>query len=317
MRLREGTVLPDQKINLVYNAGGIGDFIYWTQAIRFAVVSNPHIRGNILAPSWFVDLARLWLGDLKDRFRVKDYAAEWSSEECAKKIPAIVPDGKQYANATGFHLHLLGFVYYNQIDYVPVGWECPPVIRGDEADISRFGLPEEYVVITPYATHENRRLRASAINDLTTYLSERGVTPVFLGRSVMAHDHQAAPDDGINREHVVDLSEGTTLREAACVMANARAVIGLDNGLLHLASCSMVPVVFAFTTVVPRLRVPERRKGAKTLVLTPPESLKCRFCTAERYIIGHDFKDCLYKDNLCTTFFDGPALVRAYEEITK
>lgn len=313
---REGTQLKRQRICFVYNAGGIGDYIYWTQAIRHAIESQPHIYGYISAPGFFVDLARLWLGDLRDRFKVKEHV-KWETEEWTKSTPCVVPDGRQYANALGFHLHQLGFIYYSQINYIPKGYEHPPEIRGDEFHVEH-PLPEDYAVITPYATHDNRRMSAEAINDLTTYVLGRGLTPVFLGKAYMAPDHKAKTSEAINLEGVIDLTEKTSLREAAVIMARAKAVIGLDNGLLHLACCSRVPVVFAFTTVEPRLRLPKRREGAKTITLTPPKELGCRFCSSHgRFVIGHDYADCLYRDNLCTKLITGPDLIRAYEELMK
>jgi len=313
---RPGTEIEKTHVALVFNSGGIGDYINWVPAIRHAVETNPHINGFIVSPPWFFDLASLWLSDLAPRFRLL-MSEQWEKEGLIRKFPTIAPQRNQFANATGFSLRQLGFIYYSQIDYVPKGYEHPPLIRGDEADVSAFGLPERYAVVTPWATHENRRLTPEAVNELTAHLLSEGTTPVFLGRAFLAHDHQMERPSGLSLDGVIDLSDRTSLREAAVILSGARAVIGLDNGLLHLAACSGVPLVFAFTTVDPRLRMPLRRDGARTVVLTPPKELACRFCTQIRYLIGHDFKNCMYRDNLCTKFITGPELIRAYKELHK
>lgn len=106
----------------------------------------------------------------------------------------------------------------------------------------------------------------------------------------------------------LDLIDKTTVLQAANIMSGALAVVGVDNGLLHLAGCSKVPIVAGFTTVSPDIRLPYRDGvlGKDCYVVTPPATLACRFCQqGTNFLYGHDYRNCLYKndsalDRLCT-----------------
>lgn len=309
---RPGTKIGKTEVVLALNCGGIGDYIHWTSALRYTIDSNPHIFGHIVAPTWFGDLARLWLEGYSNRFKLR--VTDDLNEADLQHLPWIVPGKNQLVNATGFHLFALGFYYYMQSAVIPEG-QILPLVRGNEADVSRFNLPRRYAVLTPYATHDNRRINAKAMNEIAAWVESQGVTPVILGKKEVAADYGGKPPEELNLDLFWDLSEKTSLREAAVIMSGAEFVFGIDNGLLHLASCSKVPVVFYFTTVDPQLRVPPRQKGAKNIVITPPERFSCRFCNSNmRYIIGHNFKDCIYKDNLCVTSIKGSDVIEVLKK---
>jgi hypothetical protein len=318
---REGTQIAKTKVALVFNAGGIGDYIHWVGAVKYAIDSNPHIHGHILAPPYFYDLAELWLEGYSERFKVIPFDSLESNPYLMDRA-AIVPDNRQLANACGFHLTELGFIYFTQKKKVIVEYAEIPRIEGDEVPISRFNLPKDYVVIPTEATAENRMLPVDTLNLLTGHLILRGYTPVFLGKRDLAPDYTAKSATGIRLKGVLDLREKTSLREAAVIMSGAKFVLGMDGGLLHLASCSAVPVIFIFTTVHPDFRIPQRRPGAETVIVTPPKELHCRFCNtgdpsgaAMSYVIGHDFKNCLYTDNLCTKLIDAKTLIPVIDRL--
>lgn len=318
---REGTHLPKLKFNIAFNGGGLGDYIHWVGAVRYVIDTNPHIWGRIMAPKYFYDLAELWLGKYDSRFEVVEFD-RLDKDPAVEDCISIVPNHAQLVNACGFHITTLGFYYYTQKAYVPPEYATLPIINGDEVDISRFSLPKDYAVIPTEATAEVRMFRADLINSITKHLLDRGVTPVFLGKKNLAPGYEAKHDDGIKTRGVTDLRELTTLREAACIMAHSRFVLGMDGGLLHLASCSLAPVVFTFTTVHPNFRIPHRRTGTDTIVVTPPKDLECRFCNtgepnkpAMNYLAHHDFKNCLYRDNLCTKILDSRTYIPIIDKL--
>lgn len=308
---REGTELPRTKVGICYNLGGLGDWINWTTAVQYAIESNPHTYGYVVTQKHFADLAHLWLDQYAPRFTVltvetDDFRKVKELDDCY----LICPAGGQYANTCGVNIFRLGFIYYNQTERIPPNWNHLPRVRGDEADLTRFNLPESYAVITPYATADNKRLKARAINELVDGLLLEGITPAFIGKRDVAPDHKGIGDSGIEYGKGIDLRDNTTLREAACIMARSRFTFGLDNGLLHLAACSDTTIIWALTTVRPDMTIPPRK--GRTLVLTPPESLSCRFCQNNmRYLTGHSFKNCLYGDNLCTETYNGELLIKA------
>lgn len=311
---REGTQVSMTKVAFVYNAGGIGDYVNWTTAIRYAIDTNPHLYGYIVSPPYFADLARHWLGNYSDRFSFR-VSASFEKEKYLENVACIVPNKQQYANAGGFHLFNLGFIFYNQINYIPEGYETVPHIKGDEIEVSQFNLPPHYAVICPNATADNRRLPSEVINSVADYMKERGLTPVYLGKKSLAKDYSATADDGLSSEGVLDLRERTNLLEAAVIMAGAEFIFGPDSGLLHLASCTDRPVAWVFSSVDPKLRVPPRPVKARNISISPPRELGCRFCQSQmRFVIGHDFKNCLYGDSACVTRLKGSDIVEVLKK---
>lgn len=315
---RPGTRLPEHRIAFVLNAGGIGDYIHWTRAIQWAVSEHKNLSGFVVTPTFFADLARLWFAEYAPRFSVKvcDDLSRLQEDPEMHGVGMRFPTAYESMNAIGWHLFPLGFAYYGSTDRVPPEWNTLPPIRGDEAVSPIYAKLHNYAVITVNATSPVRTLPSQTVNEIALWLRSRGVTPVFLGKRSLLGDYGAETPEGINFSLGVDLREKTNLVEAAVVMARAKAVVGLDNGLLHLACCSSVPVVFAFTTADPRHRVPPRQKGAKTVVITPPESLSCRFCQSNmKFLIGHDFRNCVYGDTLCCKLLTSDPFITALERI--
>jgi len=315
--LRPNSSIEKQDINLVYHYAGIGDYIYWTTVMEWIIKEHTHLVGTVMAPRFFYELAKHWLAPYADRFTVKSYKRLEDDKFYNREDKLfIVPDRHQMANSCGFHLLNIGFAYYANIDQVPEGYMRLPIINGDEAPLTHLRLPENYVVVTTEATSPIRKLKGKTVNEITSYLIKKGITPVFLGKRELAHDYEAESDETIETKGVIDLREKTSLLEAAVILAKARAVAGLDNGLLHLACCSRVPVVFGFNTVDPRHRAPPRREGAKTIAVAPPPELNCRFCQSNvRFALGHNFHKCLYKDNKCLDYLNGKTFIKALDKL--
>jgi hypothetical protein len=172
---------PAQRISFAYHWGGIGDFIHWTRAIEWSITEHPYIEGLIVTPPFFAELATLWLGRFAPRFRIHVTSDLYKDATLANEAMRV-PSEIQLTNAGGAHMFNLGFAYFANLDRVPEAWRRLPVIRGDEADLDRFALPEErYVCITTNATSPSRELAPSTYNEIIEGVCARGLTPVFLG----------------------------------------------------------------------------------------------------------------------------------------
>ncbi len=82
-------------------------------------------------------------------------------------------------------------------------------------------------------------------------------------------------------------------------MSKAKAVVGVDNGLLHVAGCTGVAIVGGFTTVRPEIRMPIRHNilGWNYHAVIPDKSLDCSFCQQDtNFLYGHDYRKCWYKE---------------------
>ena len=71
----------------------------------------------------------------------------------------------------------------------------------------------------------------------------------------------------------VDLTGRTTLAEAAALIAGARAVVAIDNGLAHVAAALGVPTVVPFGATS---ETKNRPLGPRVRLMTRP--LPCRPC---------------------------------------
>ncbi len=197
-------------------------------------------------------------------------------------------------------------------------------------DTTAFDLPKKYVVLTTGYTAEVREWRPEFINVIIDYLKLRDIVPVFLGNSsAQTGGHStidAAFKTEINFEGGVNLIDKTTLTEAAAIMHDSLAVLGVDNGLLHVAGTTAVPIVGGFTTVSPWIRMPVRQGslGWNYYPVYPDESLDCKFCQqTTNFIYGHDYKNCLHKTdpemeakvNICTKQMTAKKFIYWLEEI--
>ena len=104
--------------------------------------------------------------------------------------------------------------------------------------------------------------------------------------------------------------------EITAIMGKARAVVGVDGGLLHLASCTDVPIVAGFTVVKPHLFTPTRSGvfGNNFYTVVPEADLGCRFCHSQINFINHgDVSTCFYLDNKCLDQMDGYKFINQLE----
>jgi ADP-heptose:LPS heptosyltransferase len=145
-----------------------------------------------------------------------------------------------------------------------------------------------------------REWPVSEINAFIKLVKENtNLDVVLLGASQIDHSSEFQVkgefNESIRSELTEDLRDKTTLTEAMEILSQARAVVGVDNGLLHLASCSDVPVIWGFTSVDPKHRIPVRNNvaGYNAYTVVPSAGLNCRFCQSKYYYVEHNFKNCL------------------------
>lgn len=298
------------------NRGGLGDFIYFQNAINYIGENFPYVYGNLMVHPMYEPLARIWT---HHNFRIITNAVEIN-----KKWPVHVPK-INHPDQMGFHQNEVGFMYYANMK-VPEGWEGPPRINGDETDISQFELPEKYAVICAGGTAYNRMMTEESTIQVAMYLRTLGLTPVFLGKRHMHTDLDKKQHNtyfaGDYSELGMDLIDRTNVLEAACILARSSIVIGIDGGLLHLACCSDVPVVFGVTVASWQNRKPPPRKNPTVPVWPEYENgelLECLYCQEEwRYRYDHHFRNCILRKkeekNKCTKFLTGKLFVKGINE---
>lgn len=245
--------------------------------------------------------------------------------------PAAVFDQKRL---TTLHLHLTTHAFLILMDQVPPSEEsmqypqAPKVHVYDLEGSSIEPLLAEhdgeyedhkpYIVFTVGYTSDTRKWPAFAINQLARMCAKRGLTPVLLGTTKklnvgQSNDYiKAGVDDDIDRRLFVDLVDRTSLVEALGIIQRARAVVGVDNGLLHLAHCTDAPVVAGYTTLKPEHRLPARPKG-KTEVVTA--AVPCGGCQSRGFAINTDWRTCLFEDYACTLTMSADRFYKALQNL--
>lgn len=293
-------------LNANANAGGLGDVICSFPAIKYIKDYMPHVLPYFYVPDYALEIAKNVLTGVIVRPFSKG-KEQWNNQFSARTMAD--PPSK---NITSMATHLVDHAFMcftdKQVDiehrnYLQINFKKAAV------DLKRFGLPGRYVVLTTGYTAKVREWPAQHINDTAAYLVSRGITPVFLGnkQTKIGVDklENGANSDIIGRfNEAIDFSKGinliekTTLMEAAAIIAGSKALLGVDNGLTHLAAmCGDVPIVIGYTTVKPEHRLPIRHSqlGFNCFTVVPDSSLKCRFCQSNwEFVFNHDFRNCYY-----------------------
>lgn len=303
---RKGTKINETSINFIFSQGGIGDYINWIPAIEWIAKENPHIKAKLIVPDYFYSLARLFLKGCNVKiFRISELKRVIKADE----LVCSPHDFKPYINATGAHLLDLGFMYYAALDKAPPDYNRLPVARFEDGELITmvFQLRQQYpryAVFTPGATADARTVPALHFNRLVEYTLNLGITPVFLGSTNFSNNknYVAKFDTNYDFSKGVDLREKTSLIEALQIMETATFVIGLDNGLLHLAACTNAPLIFGYNITTVAHREPRRFHNAPLInIYLENDQLGCIGCQSNmRFLKGHSFKTCLYNDYVCT-----------------
>jgi len=293
------------RINFVLTQGGIGDYICHMPAFIWIAEKNPHVYGRIFVNPPFDDVARHIMKPYP-HFEVYDLNRLLSVVENGE--PVIDPATFQrFIAATGAHLMDLGFMMYCNFSHPPQGYGFMPSLMHVEPS-KDYELPKNYAVLTPGATGDTRRMKGQYLNELSRYLLSLDITPVYLGKKDFAFlgkesDYYAKVDEEFDPSFGIDLREVTTLLDTAFIIKNARLILGVDNGLLHIAGCTETPIIFGHTITTVEHRAIRRPKGITINLTLEKKSLPCIGCQSEmRFILNHRFKRCIYDDYLCLDY---------------
>ncbi len=275
-----------------HKTAAMGDMICWMAAIVHIAENYNFVNGHLIVPRYFFQVA----ANVLHKF------PQWQIH--ADKIPERLQDGKPLKrqlefpiNATGAHLLDLGFIYFMQMTPPPDGADIYP-----ELDLSNEVLPpklrgKKFIVMTPVIGAVTRMMPVKTYNKIVDYIVNIGLTPVHLGKSEMLN-RSLTINEGYDLTKGINLIDETTLKEAALIMKCAEMVVGIDNGLLHLAGMTDATILYGYTIAGPRQRQIKRRHGRTYELYGDKKTIPCLFCQEHvRFIIDHSFKTCLYQEN--------------------
>jgi hypothetical protein len=172
-----------------------------------------------------------------------------------------------------------------------------------KVDVSHFGVDfSKAVILITTFRDKQRSILGTELVKIAEYVQAKGLVPVYVGKTgaISIWKNNLAKTDFEYPGFGVDLMNKTSLIELASIMGQARAVVGMDSGPVHLAFTTDVPVVCGFTTVAPELRIPYR-KLAKTEAVIP--NIPCAFCESNWSLNTWNFNNCPRKMELaeCVT----------------
>lgn len=271
-----------------------------------------HISATIHVQDYFLELGRYLLPEGP---RLK--FSPLSQAKLTMQKPMITFDMERL---TTLNMHLTTNAFLMLMDMVP-----PDTVSMQYPVAPRSALPQrlcelgpEVVVITSDYTALSRQWPSVHINTLARRLRAQGLTPVLLGRSkrietgIDKDPIIPVTNAGVDASLFVDLRDKTSLIEALGVMQRAKAVVGVDNGLLHLAHCTDVPIVYGFTTLLPQHRVPFRKqylysaentstwRAEHGLTEVLEAQVPCGGCQSRGFAVNNDWRTCLFGDYACT-----------------
>lgn len=292
---REGTELRGVPVCFPVNEGGLGDFISWIPALQWVAEECPHVHGHLLVHGFLLDLAKHFF-DRYEHWKVGHIGTDWQKIPGDMMILGFPPgDNPSIFNAMSSRLSIPGWAYFvNTID-IPPGWDVYPDLTGVPEVPEKMKPEVPYVILTPGATALTRTVPGHYWNGVVEWILNEGMEPVVLGRSHLTEGLPVTFTDGFPYEKCYDLRDKTTTLEAAALMRNAFATVGLDNGLLHLAACTGGNVIFGYNITSVESRRPRMRGGRLIEVALSREELACIGCmTNMKLTMPHDFRFCLY-----------------------
>jgi ADP-heptose:LPS heptosyltransferase len=105
-------------------------------------------------------------------------------------------------------------------------------------------FPEKLAIIAPYSSRDVKSWPSSYFQELIRHLHAKGFTSLLVGT---ASDQQHASQMICDFEsNVFSVAGKTSVRELAALVKQSSIVIGVDTGVLHLASCFEVPIIALF-----------------------------------------------------------------------
>lgn len=307
-------------LNFLFNNGGFGDCIGSLPALNYVYKNHPHVTMHI------------WMGDFAVEFAKRSLPVD--SERILIRGFSDIKDynNTQYARCVGFGSTHTNFATHQTKHAFSMLVNAEPEIQDmnylpmDQTGInlSHLGpLPENYVVLPIGFTAVVREWLPKHVNEVAAYIRDKGYTPVFIGKSESpngaGHVIKGNVSEGIDYSLGLNLMDKTSLCEAQVLISKAKAIVGLDCGMLHVAGTTEIPIVGGFTTVKPMHRMPVRHNEVGWNfypVFLTQEQLSCSGCQSNMaFTHNHRFDTCLYGDKICIELLTADMYIKKLEEI--
>lgn len=283
------------RVNFIVHNGGLGDYIGHMACIEWIARYHPQVEAHLYTSDFFTPLAAYFM-EKYPRWTVKPYSS--LTDEQVRTVPTFGPHYEPI-NGVGCHPIDLAFIYYLNMNPAPPDAVYPQISECTPY-LTTTLLPENYAIMCPGIGGDNRELAPETFNAIADALIDRNLTPVFIGKHEPSMDRLIKFNDDYDLSKGLNLIDKTPLVEALAIISKAKLIVGLDNGLLHMAGCTDIPIIFGYSIASPQHRRPRRPAGKIYEHFPNPHKLTCTFCQSKmRLMFDHDFAKCLYKDYYC------------------
>lgn len=310
---------PIEVLDIEFVRGGMGDSIARLPVIKYLLEEVKHVKNiRLFAQDYFKPLVEHCFPTEK----VKFFGFSEKAVELARQPSryAKITDVLQH---TTLRTHLTYHAFNTIIDQNPLEPKHYNYLKVDRARLPKkpIDILGKYVVICIGFTAAVREWLPEDINKVTSWLCSQKITPVFLGKSESAFRGTESTKATFRREEIdfasgIDLVDKTSLLEACAVIEGAAAIVGVDNGLLHLAGMTNIPIIGGYTTVNPVHRLPIRwnQLGWNCKIVEP--TIGCKFCQTEaNFLYDFDFRQCYYGDYKCVSQMWGEKFIEKLKEV--
>lgn len=143
-------------------------------------------------------------------------------------------------------------------------------------------LPKDYVVIHPSTNWPNRTWPQEKWQKLVDFLSERNIYTVVIGKNMVQIEPYVITEKyfkPLDNLYGVDLTNKTDLSDSWHLLNNAKMVITVDTGILHLAGTTDTFIVQLGSAKNPKLVAPYRN-GSQNYKYTYVKGNCDLFCTS-------------------------------------
>lgn len=299
--------------NFVLSHGALGDVITSLPAIIHARrMHHKSLRMDVWCPPWQMELIDHLLKPYGE-FTIKDVSKVPRKKEEREAIGGQWSINTMVGNThTRNRVHMVDYAFNCLIDAQPESMEQRnyPTI----APVTRMTTYANAVVFPVGATSDNKLFRASVMQPVIEWVVRSGYKPVLVGTKV---SHTRAELGGGGTEELVirdeidklpdalvkqcfDLREFTTLIDLRTICGNAKAVVGVDGGTLHLAGTTDTNIIYALGTTLPKHRYITRLGDPSHKIrYIGPRDLACAGCQSNWTMTSFDFRYCAYGDNAC------------------
>lgn len=307
-------LITDERVNFVLNHGALGDVIASLPAIIHARKTQPNeLKMKVWAPSWQNDLVKHLLAPYGEfeLLHMEDFPLG-AVQRKEQDVGPTALNQAPFNTHTRNRVHMVDYSYNFLLDSAPENMEqrSYPTL----APLGRRVYPSQYLVFAVGAGSDNRLFRASVMAPIMQWAWDNGYQSVIVGTrtSFIGAESDGKMEPIVLRDEVdklppellrvcQDLREKTTLLQLRDICGYARAVIGIDGGTLHLAGTTDTNIIYGMTTVLPKHRyIPRHGDPSYKIRYVGPRDLACAGCQSNWLLMfHHDFRHCMYGDNLC------------------